>query len=416
MTTEVTGTDLFCGGGGSSFGLEQIAGIWMRVAINHWRRAVDTHQVNHPHVEHDCADISQVDPRRYVSTDIAWMSPDCTKHTKATGVKRDQTLHTSDGRVLPMDPAERSRATMWDVVRFAEWHDYKAIIVENVTEVTAWGRFPAWCAAMESMDYELQMVWGSSAHMWAGGQAAATNRNRWYCVAHKKGSRRPDVAKWTSPHGQCTGCGFTGQLVKRWKAGSDAAGGVYRRQYHWSCVACGNDVEPPIVAASTAIDWSDLGSPLLGKDRAERTVGKVGSGLLKHAVDGMAVPFVVELRGGGSTTRAVSDPFSTITAKGNHHGLIVPPGWDPVTGLGSVRADQVSLADVRYRMVSPQERKVASGFSADYVLLGTGAEQVKMIGNAVTPNAARALGSAVIEALTGEVRLNPTHDEMELAA
>jgi DNA (cytosine-5)-methyltransferase 1 len=37
-------------------------------------------------------------------------------------------------------------------------------------------------------------------------------------------------------------------------------------------------------------------------------------------------PFIAELRGGGSWARPVSEPASTFTASGNHHGLVVPAG------------------------------------------------------------------------------------------
>lgn len=35
-------------------------------------------------------------------------------------------------------------------------------------------------------------------------------------------------------------------------------------------------------------------------------------------------PFIAELRGGGSKARSVLQPMSTVTASGNHHGLVVP--------------------------------------------------------------------------------------------
>lgn len=52
-------------------------------------------------------------------------------------------------------------------------------------------------------------------------------------------------------------------------------------------------------------------------------------------------------------------------------------------------------------MLTPDEIKVGMAFARDYVLLGTKREQVKQAGNAVTPPAARDLGMAVAEALTG---------------
>jgi hypothetical protein len=37
--------------------------------IDRCREAVETHNTNHPEVDHDCANRSQVDPRRYPRTD-----------------------------------------------------------------------------------------------------------------------------------------------------------------------------------------------------------------------------------------------------------------------------------------------------------------------------------------------------------
>jgi DNA (cytosine-5)-methyltransferase 1 len=407
-------TSLFCGGGGDAEGLEQIPGVAVSQAVNHWPLAVATHQANHPNTAHDCADISQIDPRRYQRTALAWMSPDCTQHTKATGRKRDLLAHTSDGHTLPTDPGERSRATMWDVVRFSEHHQYDAVIVENVIDVTSWRPFGAWLMSMESIGYQHEMVWMSSAHASAGGPAAATNRNRWYAVFTKAGTVKPDLAKWTSPHGLCASCGHWGRLVKWWKKGSAAAGGEFNRQYLFRCASCTSITAPRITPASGAINWLDRGQPLT-RMRAANTMRKIQLGLAKHAVDGMAMPFIVEMRGGGSTTRAISDPMSTITAQGNHHALFVPPGYDPITGTGSLPLADVRLSECTYRVVSSHERKLASAFPAGYQLLGRDEDQVRLIGNAVTPNAARVLGAAVVEALTGSVNLS-ADSALELAA
>jgi DNA (cytosine-5)-methyltransferase 1 len=47
------------------------------------------------------------------------------------------------GDVLPDAAAERSRATMWDVPRFAETHRYQAVVVENVVLEAAEGELPS---------------------------------------------------------------------------------------------------------------------------------------------------------------------------------------------------------------------------------------------------------------------------------
>src|SRR5437660_5249074 len=67
VPTGYDSTDLFCGAGGSGLGA-WAAGVELYMAANHSRIAIDTHAANFPDTEHDCADISQVDPRRYRRT------------------------------------------------------------------------------------------------------------------------------------------------------------------------------------------------------------------------------------------------------------------------------------------------------------------------------------------------------------
>ena len=98
-------------------------------------------------------------------------------------------------------------------------------------------------------------------------------------------------------------------------------------------------------------------------------------------------PFITELRGGSSDARAASDSLSTVTASGNHHGLTT--GRTP------------SIEDASFRMLSPEEIKRAMAFPAEYRILGTKRDQVRMSGNAVTPPAARDLVSAVAASLEG---------------
>jgi site-specific DNA-cytosine methylase len=47
----ITYTDIFCGAGGSSIGLTE-AGLQLRLAANHWDRAIETHSTNFPDAEH----------------------------------------------------------------------------------------------------------------------------------------------------------------------------------------------------------------------------------------------------------------------------------------------------------------------------------------------------------------------------
>lgn len=161
----LTVTDQFCGAGGSSQGVRKLSrkiggGFEVKLAMNHWRLAIETHNTNFPETEHDCADIQAVDPRRYQSTDILITSPECTNHSLAKGVKRKyQQTNTLFGD-LTIDPAaERSRATMWDVPRFAEIHNYNLIIVENVVEARLWIMWDAWLHAMHNLGYNHKCVY-----------------------------------------------------------------------------------------------------------------------------------------------------------------------------------------------------------------------------------------------------------------
>jgi DNA (cytosine-5)-methyltransferase 1 len=87
QTSYVTVTDQFCGAGGSSLGAAW-AGAEIKLALNHWKLAVETHNTNFPQTDHDCTDVSACDPRRYPSTDILITSPECTNHSLAKGKMR----------------------------------------------------------------------------------------------------------------------------------------------------------------------------------------------------------------------------------------------------------------------------------------------------------------------------------------
>jgi DNA (cytosine-5)-methyltransferase 1 len=173
------------------------------------------------------------------------------------------------------------------------------------------------------------------------------------------------------------------------------------------------------------------------------------------------LPFVAELRGGGSDARSVGEALATVTASGNHHGLVTPPGfvmrnntprggaghlctpfdeplralttaghqslvtWEtllvPYYGNGNARPatdpigalstrdryaivnglDDIPLDDVLFRMLEPHEIGRAMAFANDYVVLGNKREKVRQYGNAVTPPVAEVIVSALVETITG---------------
>lgn len=144
---------------------------------------------------------------------------------------------------------------------------------------------------------------------------------------------------------------------------------------------------------------------------------------------------VVPLRNHG-TAKAATEPIDTVAASGNHHALVMRNNGGGETGWQSTPAElplqtlttaghqsliethtlpepQETLTDdeiwamvydSEFRMLEPHEIKRGMSFPTDYVLLGNKREQVKMAGNAVTPNAARDLVAACVESLGYTVR------------
>jgi len=138
------------------------------------------------------------------------------------------------------------------------------------------------------------------------------------------------------------------------------------------------------------------------------------------------LPFIAELRGGGSAARSATESLATVTASGNHHGLVTPEGVDwqsllvPYYGNGNARTvrepvgtlstrdryalvrGDVDINDVLFRMLEPHEIGRAMSFADAYIVLGSKREKVRQYGNAVTPNCAEVIVSALVEAITGE--------------
>ncbi|MDQ8040611.1 DNA cytosine methyltransferase [Cellulosimicrobium sp. XJ-DQ-B-000] len=540
MSANLTMTDLFCGAGGSSTGAVSVPGVSVRLAANHWDKAIETHNTNHPDVDHLQADISNTDPRYVPTTDLLWASPECTNHSRAKGRKAHRQPDLF-GDVLPDEAAERSRATMWDVVRFAETHHYRAVLVENVVEVVDWsaewgvkgGLFRSWLGAMHAMGYRHRIVSLNAMHAQAHGLPAPQSRDRVYIAFWREGERAPDFEHMQRPRAYCPRCDEVVNAMQWWKKGNGQdRPGRYRSQYLYRCpnTACRNEVvEPAWLPASSIIDWSNPGTRIGDRDKplAEKTMRRIQVGIERYwspilaehggnpydAADpkhpgfgnpasyyrawpitdptqtmhtreskGLAYhplmvpvegregkeariaaeaartmttrnetalalpPFLAELRGGGSTARAASDPLATVTASGNHHGLVMPyygtgraaptdealstvttlarhalihrnngggaemttPASEPVRTVTTaghqslLTGGTVNIDDVRFRMLEPDEIKQAMAFPADYVMVGNRREQVKLSGNAVCPPAARDLVATVVSAITGE--------------
>lgn len=271
----ITATDLFCGAGGSSHGMT-LAGVHVAVAANHWPTALATHAANHPTTAHLDVNLSQVDPRTFPATDILWASPSCTHHTRAQGKKRPPQLSLLDDPepealvdAIAAEP-DSARATMWDVPRFAEVHDYRAIIVENVPEVVGWRFFPWWAGIMtDELGYEFTAQVLDSAQF-----GVPQTRRRWFGV-------------FTKHH-----------PVLR----VEATGGS--------------------VPLSFVLD-DDPGPCLSSKPRAAATMARIRATIARYPnVDQWQIPYY----GSTTTGRPVTEPCGTLTTRDRHAILTMRNG------------------------------------------------------------------------------------------
>ncbi len=283
------------------------------MALNHWKLAIETHNTNFPDTIHDCTDISACDPRRYPSTDILITSPECTNHSLAKGVKivKNQMDLFNTGKVDPS--AERSRATMWDVPRFAEYHKYNAIIVENVVDARKWVMFDSWLHAMHSLGYQHRCVYLNSMHA----HPTPQSRDRMYVVFWKKGNKAPILD--FMPSAYCPKCEKDVQSVQTWK-NPDKKFGKYRQQYVYCCPVHGMPVEPYYYASFNCIDWSDHGRRIgdRSKPLSPNTEKRIRYGLDRYGRQ----PFQV-INYTPGYIKAINDPTGTMTTN-DHHAIVQP--------------------------------------------------------------------------------------------
>jgi|ThiBio_1000_plan_1041568.scaffolds.fasta_scaffold00807_19 DNA (cytosine-5)-methyltransferase 1 len=368
--TGITYTDIFCGYGGSSIGLEN-AGLQLQLAANHWPLAIETHAANFPGADHLIADVSNYDMRRLPDSDVLWASPICTELSPAGGRRRKYSAQLSllePAGHVPTAALDRTRATFWDVVRATEVHRYKVILIENVVEAASWELFDIWCSAMDALGYQHQFISVSSAHVGDETNPHAPQwRDRLYVMFVKVGIPMPDVRP--RPLAWCSNCDEINHAVQSWKKPGGRRIGKYRAQYVYRCPnqACRfSIVEPFVRPASDAIDWTDLGERIgdRSKPLADATMRRIRAGIDQFAVptvistnhddgdrrsypahaapmptrstkigDGVACPpFLLDRYQYGNTADhrfvhdASSSPMTTVTANGRSvRTLVTPP-------------------------------------------------------------------------------------------
>lgn len=289
----IQAADLFCGAGGTSSGLyhacTHMGANLDLVAINHWTRAIETHEMNHPDARHICATLESIDPRIAVPSghlDIMVASPECTHHSVARGGK-------------PVN--DQLRASAWHLLRWIELLNIENILIENVREFRDWGptgsngkpikgrkgeTYQAFLSALRSMNYTVE-----DRILNAADYGDPTSRHRLFIMARRG-----------------------------------------HKKIVWPKAAFAENVDPnlfgdelrPYRTAREIIDWDLPGESIFKRKKAlaPATMARIAAGLRKYGGKN-AEPFLVMMYG-SNDARSLDRPMPTITAGGNHIGLCEP--------------------------------------------------------------------------------------------
>lgn len=287
--------DLFCGGGGFSkgFGLA-CAKLGIKnvrlIAINHSQVAIESHKANHPWAEHHCARVDQLDPRKLVPDGrmkILIASPECTNHANARG-----------GRPIN----DQSRATAWDVVKWAQELYIENIILENVREIQTWGPLGADGRPLQSKKGEIFRAWLYSIErcgykvehriLNAADYGDATTRKRFFLIA-KRGNRKIYWPAQTHSKDAAREDDLFGRL-KPWRG------------------------------ADQVIDFTKPSRSIFNRKKslAPKTLQRIEAGIRKYWGP-LAEPFIVVMQN-NNLPKSVHSPLPTITAQGNKLFLCEP--------------------------------------------------------------------------------------------
>jgi len=448
--------DNFAGGGGASTGIEQAIGRSVDVAINHNDEALAMHAVNHPNTIHLCESVWDVDPSEVTkgqSVGLVWLSPDCKHFSKAKGKKPVEKKIRGLAWVGVRWAAKVApRIIMLEnVEEFVTWGP----LVKNKDGdlfpcPKRKGReFKSFCNALRYLGYKVEYR-----ELRACNYGSPTIRKRFFLIARRDGL--PIV--WPEPtHGDPKSADVISGKLLPWKTAADCIDwsipcpSIFERkrplaEKTMQRIAKGIkryviDSDNPFVVPNAKIvapfvtehanASSQRNMPL---DEPLRTqcaqvkgghFGLVTAFLAKHytgvvgtEVDGpihtitsqdhhslvtsnlvktsdglhgnseKVRAFLIKYYGTGEG-QAANDPLHTITTKDRY-------------GIVTIKGEDYSIVDIGMRMMQPRELFLAQGFPEDYIIGNdasqglklTKTSQVRLCGNSVCPDLAKALVQA----------------------
>ncbi len=257
--------DLFCGGGGSSWGAHA-AGAEIVCGVDSWDLATRTFTDNFPKAKIVNRQLHMRSNRQLLGElgkiDLILASPECTNHTCARGNRE-------------LD--EESRDTARIVLNFSRALQPRWIVIENVTHMKSWSRYPDLLAELEKRyRVKVQMLDASNF-------GVAQQRRRLFIVCDRK-SDPPDLSLLANP-------------------------------------------KPPVVHDILDPDGTWLSQPLYNRRRAAPTIERA-----RRAIKalGRGVPFLIVYYGsdGAGGWQTLDRPLRTITTV-DRFGLVEWEGNTP---------------------------------------------------------------------------------------
>jgi DNA (cytosine-5)-methyltransferase 1 len=369
--------------------------------------------------------------------DLLMASPECTRHS------------TAAGKLKWTPEAEGSRATAWQVYRYAKALSPRWLVVENVRQIQLWSEYKKWVKSIQLLGYNIRTQLLNAADF-----GVPQSRVRWFLIGDKEGipeAIRPTVKNHQPAYTIIDWSIACPSIFGRRK---NLAPNTMRRILIGLERFCKKDMlEPFMVTLRTNATVQDLKQPI-----GTLTAGGVHHGLvipymigLNHAgADGsrvrgvesslwtvttangaaLVVPFVVAYYSGGGQTSSVDQPLPTVVTKPrfgvvapfilhqqvggtprspgepmptimtkSSHGVVAPmlgewelpklPARDPYGVIRFMKDN--NIVDIGLRMLQPAELQRAMGFPDNYVVKGSKTEVVRQLGNAVAPPVMRAI-------------------------
>lgn len=471
--------DNFAGGGGASTGIELALGRSVDVAINHDPEAVAMHRANHPQTKHYCESIHDVDPIDATGgrpVGLCHFSPDCKHFSKAKGAK---------------PRSKKIRGLAWVVIEWINKTSPRVLILENVEEFKTWGPlgrdgcpkehrrgwyFHCFVGALRRRGYAVEWK-----ELRACDYGAPTIRKRLFLIARRDGQPIvwPEATHFQKPRGRQNRWRSAAECID-WSLPSPSifdrkhplaeatcrrvATGVMRyvinaaqpfivtlriqcadvKGGHFALVSAflakhykgviGHGVEQPL-GTITTVDHHSVVTCTLARQFGESTASDINETSPKVMANGLGEPQLIATSlckmPGNNVGSYPGEPLRTISAQGNHHGLVaaflskyygsginVQSLEDPMHTVRSrdcfqlvtvmIDGDTYVITDIGIRMLQPHELYLAQGFPREYIhdwgyfeaegrILRksfTKTAQVRMVGNSVSPSVECALVAA----------------------